>query len=73
MAVLYAKGQLKLNEEFVHEGIIGTIFRGKLISSVKVGNYEAVVPEITGNAYITGICNFVISPNDPLADGYVLG
>jgi proline racemase len=72
MATLHAKGMLKLNEEFVNESIIGTIYRGKLLSTTKVGGYDAVIPEITGSAYITGICTFVTSPNDPLKNGFIL-
>jgi proline racemase len=72
MATLWAKGKLGLNEEFVNESIIGTIFRGRLISQVSVGNFKAVVPEITGSAYITGFSNFVINPKDPLKWGFLL-
>ena len=72
MAMLYSKGQLRLNEESVHESIIGTIFKGKLIGTTNVGDYQAVVPEITGSAYITGISNFTIDPNDPLKYGFSL-
>ena len=72
MATLYAKGKLKLRQEFVNESIIGTVYLGKLLSETKVGEYPAVVPEITGSAYITGIHTFVISPNDPLKEGFLL-
>jgi proline racemase len=72
MAVLHSKGKLKLDEESVHESVIGTIFRGKLIGTAKVGEYDAVIPEITGNAYITGFHSFVIDPKDPLKHGFRL-
>ncbi|MHC1720309.1 MAG: proline racemase [Clostridiaceae bacterium] len=72
MATLYAKGKLSLNEEFVYESILGTIFRGILVENTYVGEYKAVIPEITGNAYITGFNQFVFSENDPLKHGFVL-
>jgi len=72
MAELHAKGKLKLNEEFVNESIAGTIFRGKLIEETRVGRFEAVVPEITGNAYITGFNQLVVDPDDPLKHGFLL-
>ncbi|WP_346353635.1 proline racemase [Azotosporobacter soli] len=73
MATLYAKGHLKLGEEFVYESIIGTLFRGRLVETAMVGEFQAVVPEITGSAYITGFNQFVIDPNDPVKHGFMLG
>jgi len=72
MAELHAKGKLKLNEEFVNESIAGTIFRGRLVEHTRVGRFKAVVPEITGNAYITGFNQFVVDPDDPLKHGFLL-
>jgi proline racemase len=73
MASLYAKGKLKLQEEFVHESIIGTIFKGRVLEETKVGQFDAVIPEITGRAYVTGMHTFVIDPDDPLTEGFQLG
>jgi len=72
MAEMHAKGKLKLNEEFVNESIAGTVFRGRLVEETRVGRFEAVVPEITGNAYITGFNQFVVDPEDPLKHGFLL-
>lgn len=72
MATLHARGKLELKEAFVNESIIGTIYRGTLVSESKVGEYDSVVPEVTGSAYITGIHTFIISPNDPLKHGFIL-
>ena len=55
MAALYAKGELKIGEPFVHESIIGTLFNGQLLRKVKVGDFYAVVPRVGSTAYITGI------------------
>lgn len=66
MAVLYAKGELRLGNKFLHESVIGTLFQGKLLEECKVGHFTAVVPEITGTAYITGIHQLVVDEEDPL-------
>jgi len=73
MAALHAKGQLGLNQDFRHEGILGTIFTGRLIREAKVGEYGAVVPTITGTAWITGFAQFVVDPEDPFPNGFTVG
>lgn len=73
MATLYGKGELSLNEEFTNESIIGTHFRGKLTREVKVGKFVGVDPIITGDAYITGIQQFVVDPSDPVKYGFMVG
>jgi proline racemase len=73
MAVLHAKGQLPLNQDFVHEGILGTTFTGRLLSESQVGPYAAVVPSITGRAWITGFANYVVAEDDPFPNGFVVG
>ncbi|MEW6662052.1 MAG: proline racemase family protein [Bacillota bacterium] len=73
MASLFAKGQLSLGQEFIHESIIGTTFAGRLLQETKVGDYPAVIPQITGRAFITAIQQFIIDPEDPLRDGFFLG
>jgi len=72
MAEMYAKGQLKLGEPFVHESIIGSLFHGELLREEKVGPLTAVVPRIGGTAYITGIQQFVIDPADPMKYGFLV-
>ncbi len=71
MAVLHANGALDLNKEYVHESApTGSLFRGRLVEKVKVGAIEAVVPEITGSAHITGVNHIVVDPGDPLRYGF---
>ncbi len=72
MATLYGRGELPLGIEFTNESIIGTRFRGKLVREVKVGDFIAVDPVITGKAYITGIQQFVVDPNDSVKYGFVV-
>ena len=73
MAVLHAKGKLALQQQFVHESIIGTLFYGRLIEKTTVGPYPAVVPTIRGSAYITGLHQFVVDSRDPFPAGFHLG
>jgi len=73
MATLYAKGKLGLNEDFIHEGILGTIFTGRLMRETTVGDYNAVIPTISGQAWVTGIAQYVLDPDDPFPNGFTLG
>ena len=73
MAVLHAKGQLGLNEDFCHESVLGTLFTGRLIRKAKVGDYDAVVPTLSGRAWITGFANYVIDAEDPFPEGFTVG
>lgn len=73
MAVLSAKNQLKVKEDFVHESVIGTLFKGRFVKKIEVGEKEAIVPEIFGTAYITGLHSFMADPEDPLKYGFRLG
>jgi proline racemase len=73
MATLHAKGKLALHQDFVHEGILGTTFTGRLIEETRVGPYAAVVPTLSGQAWITGFAQYVLDPDDPLPDGFTVG
>jgi proline racemase len=73
MAALHAKGLLRLGEEFHHEGILGTVFTGRLVRETRVGDYEAVVPTISGRAWITGFAQYVVDPDDPFPEGFTVG
>jgi proline racemase len=73
MATLHAKGNLPLHQEFHHEGILGTIFTGRLIEETQVGPYNAVIPTLSGQAWITGFSTYVVDPQDPFPEGFTLG
>jgi proline racemase len=73
MAVLHAKGRLGIGEDFRHEGILGTVFTGRLLEEATIGDRAAVVPQITGSAWITGIADYVVDPTDPFPDGFTVG
>jgi proline racemase len=72
VAALHARGRLALGEEFVYESIIRTRFVARAVETTTVGDLPAVVPEIKGQAFVTGIHTFVVSPNDPLPEGFLL-
>jgi proline racemase len=73
MAALHAKGQLAQGQDFVHEGILGTTFTGRLIRETQVGPRRAVVPTISGRAWITGFANYVLEEDDPFPTGFTVG
>ncbi len=72
MAVLAEMGLLSDEAPFVHESIVGTTFTGRILSRTKVGEMDAVVPEIQGSAWITGEHAFLIDGDDPLRAGFRL-
>jgi len=73
MATLAAKGKLGLGDTFRHEGILGTVFTGRVEELTTVGEYRAIVPSITGQAWITGFASYVVDPSDPFPDGFTVG
>ena len=72
MAQLHARGELALGEDFVNESVIGTRFTGRLVAETDVGGRAAVVPEITGRAWITGMGQYLLDPTDPFPAGFSL-
>jgi proline racemase len=73
MATLHARGKLKLNQPFHHESILGTLFTGCLEAETRVGKYPAVVPTLSGSAYITAISQYVLDAEDPFPEGFTVG
>jgi proline racemase len=73
MAVLHARGELGMNEDFVHEGLLGTRFVGRLVDETTVGDYSAVVPTLSGQAWITGRAEYVLDETDPFPEGFTVG
>ena len=73
MAIMHAKGELGLNEDFCYESILGTLFTGRLIEETKIGPYTAVVPTLSGQGWITGMANYVLDPTDPFPQGFTVG
>lgn len=73
MAAMFAKGDLKVNQDVRAESFVGTAFTGRIIEVTRVGELQAVVPEIEGSAYLTGRLDFFIDPKDPLKHGFKVG
>ncbi|TCP23442.1 proline racemase [Scopulibacillus darangshiensis] len=72
MAELFHKGQLKQGELFVSESIVASQLTGRVLAKTTVGPFNAVLPELTGSAFITGYHQFVVDPADPLKEGFLL-
>lgn len=72
MAQLHAKGKLKAGDSFVHESIIGSLFKGKVEKDVTVAGKPAIIPSIGGWARMTGLNTIFIDDRDPFAHGFVV-
>ncbi|BAB50747.1 4-hydroxyproline epimerase [Mesorhizobium japonicum] len=72
MAQLHAKGKLKAGDAFVHESIIGSLFKGKVEKEVTVAGKPAIIPSIGGWARLTGLNTIFIDDRDPFAHGFVV-
>ncbi len=72
MAQLHAKGKLKAGDAFVHESIIGSLFKGKVEKDVTVAGKPAIIPSIGGWARMTGLNTIFIDDRDPFAHGFVV-
>ncbi|WP_373086016.1 4-hydroxyproline epimerase [Sneathiella sp.] len=72
MAQWAARGDLKVGDEFIHESIIGSLFRGRVEAAARVGDHEAIIPSIGGWARVTGLNTIFIDDRDPFAHGFVV-
>lgn len=72
LAQLHAKGLLEVGETLIHESIIGTTFESSIVETTRVGEYNAVVPSVAGQAWITGIYQMGMDPTDPFQRGFTV-
>lgn len=72
MAQLHARGELALDTDFINESYIGTQFTGRLVEETTVGGLPAVIPTITGRAWVTGTAQYMLDPDDPFQAGFLL-
>lgn len=72
MAQLHARGELPLHTDFVNESYIGSRFTGRLVDTTTVAGIEAVIPTITGRAWVTGTAQYMLDPTDPFPAGFEL-
>ena len=70
MAQWFAKGKLKQGDTFIHESIIGSVFKGKVESTTQVGRYHGLIPSIEGSARVTGYNKLILDPEDPYVKGF---
>ncbi len=73
MAVLAARGELDVGGEFVHEGPLGTTFTGRFLERTQVGGFDAVSVEIGGQAWVTGVGEYLLDRSDPFPAGFTIG
>ncbi|WP_109302557.1 proline racemase family protein [Aquimarina sp. AU474] len=72
MAIHKVRGEIDYGNTMTIESITGSVFKGSVISEEDYGSFEAVIPQVEGTAYITGTQTFVIDPNDPMKNGFIL-
>jgi proline racemase len=73
LAQLHARGALGVGDTLVNESVIGTRFTGRIAAETEVGGIPAIVPEITGRAWITAMGQYLLDPEDPFPTGFRLG
>ncbi len=72
MAIHKKRKEINFGETMTIESITSSVFKGSIVSEVDYGPYKAVIPQVEGTAHITGIQTFVIDPNDPMKNGFIL-
>ncbi|MDE2446092.1 MAG: proline racemase family protein [Alphaproteobacteria bacterium] len=70
MAVLHAKGLMKLGDTYIGRSVIDSRFMGKIAGETTIGNHKAIIPQITGRAWISGQATLLLDPQDPYSAGY---
>ena len=72
LAVLHARGVMQVGDAMTHASVLGSTFDGRIVSEARVGDRVAIVPAIRGSAWITGVTQLYVDPDDPFPEGYVL-
>ena len=72
MAALHARGRMRAGDSMSHASVLGSSFEGRIVSETTVGGRPAIVPAIRGSAWITGITQVLVDPDDPFPEGYLL-
>jgi len=72
LATMFYKNEIGIDELFVHESIVGSLFKARVLEATKVKDHEAVIPEVTGSAWIMGMHRFFYNDRDPLKEGFLL-
>jgi len=72
MAVLHARGQMKVGDTLIHESLIGSRFIGRILGTTEVGGLRAILPAVRGRGWITGFHHYLLDLEDPFPEGYLL-
>jgi proline racemase len=72
LALFHQRGRLRAGDTMVSEGLLGLSFLGRIAGETEVAGRPAILPEVTGTAYITGTSQFFFDPDDPLREGFLL-
>ena len=72
LAILHARGEIALGQQIIVESILGTLFTGCIVGTTTCGPHPAVVPEVRGEAHLTGAGELWLDPADPLRHGFIL-
>lgn len=72
LAIMHARGEIETGQEFIHESVIGSKFISEVMSTTRIGDYDAVVPAVAGRCWITHMSQHGLDPSDPFPQGYTL-
>lgn len=72
VATMYTRDELAIDEEFIHESIVGSLFKARILEVIKIKDYDAVIPEVTGSAWMMGMHRYYYDERDPVREGYLL-
>lgn len=72
LAILHERGEVKTNQTITIDSVLGTFFKGRVVETLSIVDRHAVIPEVSGTSHIIGRQTFVIDPDDPLKDGFIL-
>ena len=73
LAIHHRLGEIEIGESIVIESIVGSTFTGRVVETTSLGPYPAIVPEVEGEAYVTGRHEFIVDPADAIGAGFFLG
>ncbi|WP_373895784.1 proline racemase family protein [Virgibacillus sp. CBA3643] len=72
LATMFSKSEIGVDELFVHESIVGSLFKARILEATKIKDYDAITPEVTGSAWVMGMHRLFYNKKDPLKEGYLL-
>jgi proline racemase len=72
MTLLHHQGKINPGDTFTNTSPLGTTFQGRIVEERRLGDTPAIVAEIRGSAYVTGVHEFIVDPRDPFQEGYLI-